>query len=203
MALLRSRSQETSYRESADAETVSPVLHALLDGMQEERRYTILDLGPACGANVAFFSRFSCRLHIADVMEAVAALDAGLEEEDLERRIADLLPQQETCFDLILCWDVLNYLPRPALKLFAGRLARFAGRDTRVHAYVSSLRELPAQPPRYTLLEDGRVRYTVSPGEARNCPRYSQPELLRLMPTLRVERGVLLRNGMQEYLFRR
>jgi hypothetical protein len=42
-------------------------LRALLDRIQDDRGYTVLDLGPALAANVRFWSGFSCWLHIHDL----------------------------------------------------------------------------------------------------------------------------------------
>jgi hypothetical protein len=42
----------------------------------------------------------------------------------------------------------------------------------------------------------------VVPGRERPAPRYTPEDLARCMPRYSVERGRLLRNGMQEFLFR-
>ena len=43
---------------------------------------------------------------------------------------------------------------------------------------------------------------TAQPGRERPAPRYSPEDLARCMPRYSVERGRLLRNGMQEFLFK-
>jgi hypothetical protein len=41
-----------------------------------------------------------------------------------------------------------------------------------------------------------------APQPTRNAPRYTPEDLSQCMPRYSVERARLLRNGMQEYLFR-
>ena len=51
-------------------------------------------------------------------------------------------------------------------------------------------------------IDEQRLVAAAPPQDERDAPRYSPADLARCMPGYTVERARLLRNGMQEYLFR-
>ena len=65
-----------------------------------------------------------------------------------------------------------------------------------------STRQMPQRPGSFVPLDDQRLVNMAAPGPERPAPRYSPEDLARCMPRYTVERGRLLRNGMQEFLFR-
>lgn len=202
VSLLRVNRRE-AVRSSPD-ETNSPLFHSLVEGLDGERHLQILDLGPASSANIAFFAQYRCRLHIEDCLHALAELRAPSEDGDppLEAQL-DRALQLSTHhpFDVILVWDLLNYLDRPVIKALAGHLAPAIGRETLVHAYLYPRQTMPERPNRFRITEQGRL-VVESTGEAtRRCPCYRQPDLEKLMAGLTVRRSMLLKNGIQEYLF--
>ena len=61
---------------------------------------------------------------------------------------------------------------------------------------------MSARPSQFAPLPDGRLIQTEQTGAQRNAPRYSPEELGNCLRSLRVESAMLLKNGMQEFLFR-
>ena len=61
---------------------------------------------------------------------------------------------------------------------------------------------MPERPGSFVPLDDQRLVEQGAAGPERPAPRYSPEDLARCMPRYTVERGRLLRNGMQEFLFR-
>ncbi len=57
-------------------------------------------------------------------------------------------------------------------------------------------------PLKFAPLADGRLVETTTTDVQRTAPRYSPDELGRCLRAFRVESAVLLKNGMQEFLFR-
>ena len=80
----------------------------------EDQTLRVLDLGPARPANLDFFSRYGGHLTVADFYSGLRAARAATTNEDDERKVkafAELLPfDKDTRFDLVLAWDLLNYL---------------------------------------------------------------------------------------------
>jgi predicted TPR repeat methyltransferase len=105
--------------ESVNAEPLNaPLFRSLMERLEEGERAVILDLGPAQPATVSLFSNFRCRLEIADIAEGLSSLDEEDETpEALRNKAESLLPERrDEPTDLVLCWDLLNYLNPPALK---------------------------------------------------------------------------------------
>ncbi len=191
---------------SSETESKSPLLYDLIAGCDPERKHFVLDLGPACGANVASLSHLHCRLTIGDCLEELADV-APPEEDDEGDALHAALEQVLPCrppgeLDLVLCWDVLNYLSRPVLATFADQLSRCLKPGAQLHAIISPLESIPAGPGHYEMMGEGRLRIRHEATGTRPSPRYHQPDLERLMPWFVVVRSVLLSSGVQEYLFR-
>ena len=64
------------------------------------------------------------------------------------------------------------------------------------------LMTMPERPSTFVPVDEQRIVQHTTPGRERPAPRYSPEDLARCMPRYSVERGRLLRNGMQEFLFK-
>lgn len=210
--LLRPERAKTEPASVAEL-TNSPLFVTLAGQLAAHGRCQVLDLGPAIGANVAFFGEMHCRLHIADCAAPLLALNERLaqgmadngsvEAPSLEAELIRLLPLElDAPLDAILVWDLLNYLDKPLFRALMAHLAPWVSGDTWLHGYIGSRREMAALPGRYRLTPEGRLAVTAGSLERCACPAYTQPDLRNLMPQFSVSRSTLLQNGMQEYLFR-
>ncbi|MDT8408510.1 MAG: hypothetical protein RQ741_02805 [Wenzhouxiangellaceae bacterium] len=104
--------------------------------------------------------------------------------------------------DRILCWDLLNYMTPAELGRLSELMIRRAAPGCRVHAMIHySERDMPAAPAVYRLQDGLELQFKASATDRIPAPRYSPKALEKSMPGLRVERTLLLNNGMQEYLF--
>jgi hypothetical protein len=88
----------------------SQLLPALFEHVDEDRRLTVLHLGPALPETVAFFSRYRSKLFFADPASELTP-QAEEEEVDMIRRVSAALDLPEGLrFDLCLFWDLFNFL---------------------------------------------------------------------------------------------
>lgn len=164
----------------------------------------MMDLGAARTETIALFGQFRCRLEIVDLAESLAELNAEEDADRLRQRSDALLPvPRHEPIDVVLCWDLLNYLRRPALAAVMEGVAARARPGTLAHALIiMSTPHMPAQPAGYAPLPDHRLASRGTPDGERDAPRYTPEDLGRCLREFSVERVMLLRNGMQEYLFR-
>lgn len=183
----------------------SPLLREVAERFDSTTRRVILEPGATSAGMLNLLEGKRCRLLVADAALALDALNdqaldgAGLAQE-IERLIFDA---GEEKIDTVLCWDLLNYLTPPLLKAFAARLAAIMTPTGVVHAYIHSAHAtMPQHPQRYSLQGDDRVIRLDIDLPDRKAPRYSTWDLEKHGVGLRVERSMLLRNGMQEYLLR-
>jgi len=189
--------------EPGPEELGSPAFHHLVTTLDKEpeRKYEILDLGPASGNHVEFFSRFRCRFHVASLEETLQKWKQ--EEDEPPPDPQQLLPlEEEGVIEVVLCWDLLNYLDESGFPILMSHLRRHCADDAWMHAFVHTRAQMPPLPGRFLLSGPERMRWQHDSAETVPAPRYAQRTLERMMPGFRVERSRLLQNGFQEYLFR-
>ena len=119
----------TPRRQPAPSLHRSNGLSALVQQLQTDSRYTILDLGPALGSNLEFWSQYPCKLYLEDFTRSLPSDVLG-EDEDNEQvhqpLLEILLPfSADLRFDIILCWDIFNYLTQVQLASFVRYLGKF------------------------------------------------------------------------------
>lgn len=202
----------TNSSEDSGAQVVAsfkaPLLDRILTGADPDRRQVILDLGPPADALIGRLGTTRpCRIEIADLPSggALATLNglADLEDNDDAATIRSLLPAgNDEPLDLIFCWDLPNYLTRKALQSLIAVVALRAAPGCRLHMLIAySKREMPATPARYLPAAEGMLTQICRSAAVRPAPRYSPEDLGIAVGGFRYERGVLLANGMQEFVY--
>ncbi len=163
----------------------------------------ILDLGPAMGRNVQYLGRFAPKIHIADLYSSLKNLpprrspDRSRFERILEK---DLPKPGGRPVDLILAWDLLNYLERAQLSQLGQYLGGLCRRESLMFALIANHKQISDTPTRFLIIDADTLRYETPSRSTRPAPQYKEPDLDRLMPAFEVETSFLLRNGMQEYV---
>ncbi len=181
----------------------SLALSNLVEPLKREGKHHVLDLGPACGPTVAFFTGFRCKVYVADLLDALGPKPTAAGETGRAPPLVDQRPLIEdgTHLDIILAWDVLNYLQPNILLALFGQLRPFCRRGTLMHALIWGHSEIPAEPMAFRITDQRHVTYELSSTATKSGPRYAPREMERLMAGFRVTRSYLLRNGMQEFVF--
>lgn len=130
--------------------------------------------------------------------------DGEDEEPGLAGHFSQLLAfPDETRFDAVLIWDLINYLERREVAALARQLARFCRPGAMLFAQISILKQIPAEPLRFRILDREHLAYETRTAAVRPCPRYAPAELNELLRGFRLDRSFLMRHGTQEYLFTR
>lgn len=201
MSLLRTgRSVAPTEVDSPPPDRHSLALAEVIRTVAAPGKTQVLDLGPANGANVAYLSRYACTLHIADLYRTVGAAE-GEHEEALERAFERQLP--EGSFDLVLAWDLFDYLGRTGLQVLGRQLAGRTAPGALLFALVSFHPRISDRPHRFQIVDTETLRYGDPSGLERPAPGYREPDLVRLLPGFDVTGSYLLRHGVQEYLLTR
>ncbi|MFW5816873.1 MAG: hypothetical protein ACOCVP_08450 [Wenzhouxiangella sp.] len=164
----------------------------------------VADLGTVRSGTVALFSDYRCRLDVLDLPMVLPQLAECEEAAQTKACLAALFDRDERePLDLVLCWNLLNYLKREEIRELIDLLVPRFQPQTRLHAlmeYASPL--MPATPGHWIPDANTRLHASHVDAEQIDSPRYKPKELERIMPQLAPERTVLLGNGLQEYLFR-
>jgi hypothetical protein len=183
----------------------SQALKGLLDGLLPESRHAVLDLGPPLAGNIKFLSALSCRVRVADLHRSLCAESVESRQPEamgaLFERLLPLAPDER--FDALLAWDVFDYMRPDQVSSLMARLTPACRAGALVLVLVSTRRQIPARSPRYRIVDRENLACDGPLQPVRACPRYTQPDLARMMPGFSVRRSFLLRNGIQEYLLAR
>jgi len=185
----------------------APLLARILDPERKTRREVVLDLGAASQQMIDQLSlSYPGRIEIADLhgCGAITLLNAQDAPDPADSALVESslpLPNQEP-LDLVFCWDLPNYLTMPALCRLFDVVARRAAPGCKLHMLITySRREMFPQPARYVPGADGQLTQIGSGDRFVAAPRYSPEELNRAVGNFRYQRGVLLANGMQEFVY--
>lgn len=182
----------------------APLFHSLIQRLRTGGRWVVLDLGSAHSATIRAFGQFRCRIEIVELADGLDSLNGEIDPRRIRQRADALLPARgRELTDVVLCWDLINYLNQPALTAVMECIALRCKRGAFAHGLVYYTgKSMPDRPSTFIPLDDQRILPHVKPGRERPAPRYSPEDLARCMPRYTVERGRLLRNGMQEFLFK-
>jgi SAM-dependent methyltransferase len=179
----------------------SLALAALFDTIRR-RKLTVLDLGSTVGAHVEFLSKYGCKLFLEDLYQALSTrVPTGGEEHANAQFFADFLGiPEDTRFDVILAWDLFNYLHRKEVAAFSEQLRRYTESGALLFALISYHKTIPAQPYRFRIQDEQHLIYDRRTATERPSPRLAPAEVTNLLKGFRVDRSFLLKHGIQEYL---
>lgn len=193
-----------SSRVAETVERQSLGLKALFAGLDPATDSAVLDLGPASGTNLTFFSELGCRVHVADLYRSLWDSDGGrpTDAATFADACSSLLPSSgDHRFDYILTWDLFNYLTQDQITAVVEPLTALCKPGAVLFSMISIRHQIASRPGSFQILEPGKLSTQQVPSNARPSPEYKEPQLLRLLPGFLVRRCFLMRHGVQEYLF--
>jgi Methyltransferase domain len=195
----------SSRASSVAAPFPTKALQKFLTSLTSREAPVLLDLGPVVGKNVSFFGeQLGCKIFVEDLY---AELDRYAKDDKLEvlpEFLTQRFSQADGTVDGILCWDVFDYLARPAAQALAAQLMRVLRPEGALLTLFATTP--PHGPPHYTKYvvadETSLIYRTYPAGRARQTVLLSR-DLIRLFGTLQVADSFLLQNNVRELLFRK
>lgn len=180
-------------------------LQALCDRLENAGSRSILELGPVRSGNLEFWSRFGPSIFIADLrsnlplpVQASESEDSEFVEPEWDRLLG--LPSDGR-YDVVLAWDLLNYMELPAVSSLIKYLMRFCHQGTIFFALIFDQKFMPDEITVYHIADSSHLRYDCPTSEVRACPRHQPRALGIVMSHFRTADSFRLRNGIVEYLF--
>lgn len=165
----------------------------------------LLDLGRVVGDNVAFFTRFACRLVVADLF---ADLDerssAGERNEDQTGEwVAERIRAEPESVDAILCWDTLEHLTAVEGQVLAERLTRVLRPDgVLLLSFSGEWNTLPGYAT-YGIVDRSTLRRQFYAGASRQMRVLTSREVTETFRNLSIVDACLLATRAQEMVFRK
>jgi hypothetical protein len=200
LAVNQTTEQEARYRFK------SPLLFGVLSDLDPEIQCGILDLTPANFNLVEFFNHYRCKLHLPGCRDEILKLAPETTDSRatlrLLKRCIPLRASDKGTLDILLLWDLANYLKEQTLAALISYLTPYFSEHAIVHAYIHTHQTMPTYPGEYRLSQDNHVIIDNHSSGTMSSPMYYQELLHKVLAPFRVDRGMLLANGLQEYILR-
>ena len=179
-------------------------LRKFLSCLTSRESPVLLDLGPVVGSNVSFFGeQLGCKIFVEDIFADVDrhVRDGGLEALPafLKRRFAI----EDGSVDGILCWDVIDYLDRPAAQELATQLTRVLRPDGALLGFFGSAAPRDMRYTKFIVVDEVNLKYRPYPALRGRQAVLLNRDIIRMFAGLRVSDSFLLQNNLREILFRK
>ena len=195
---------DTSVTNVAEASYPTKALHKFLASLQTADNPLLLDLGPVVGSNVTFFGeQLGCRLRVEDVAKDIDRHVKGGTTEQLPEFLLKRFPQAAGTVDGILCWDVLDYLDRPAAQALATSLSSLLRPDGCLLGFFSTANSPEPVYTKYVVVDESTLRYRTYPASRPRQRSLLNGDIIKLFKDLRVTDSFLMKSKVREMLFRK
>ena len=179
-------------------------LRKFLTSLTSSGMPVLLDLGPVVGSNVSFFGeQLGCKIFVEDIF---ADLDRHVREGKLDQLpefLKKRFPQADGEVDGILCWDLIDYLDRPAAQELANQLMRVLRPDGALLGFFGSAASPDAHYTKFIIVDDVNLKHRSYPAARGRQAILLNRDIIRLFAGLRVSDSFLLQNNLREILFRK
>jgi 2-polyprenyl-3-methyl-5-hydroxy-6-metoxy-1,4-benzoquinol methylase len=182
----------------------SKVLPKLLGLLGHRDHPTILDLGPAIGANVTFFGeRLGCRLIVEDLYTELDQFAREGRMGEFGAFLARRLAHPEHSVDAVLCWDLFDYLDKPSAQALGAALARLVKPGGALFGFFATAAATDQHYTRFVVVDDTTLEHRTYPGSRARQLVLLNRDVAMLFPGLNVSESFLLLAHTREVLFRR
>ncbi|HXI29069.1 MAG TPA: class I SAM-dependent methyltransferase, partial [Vicinamibacterales bacterium] len=105
--------------------------------------------------------------------------------------------------DGILCWDVIDYLDRPAAQELATQLTRVLRPDGALLGFFGSAAPRDMRYTKFIVVDEINLKYRPYPALRGRQAVLLNRDIIRMFAGLRVSDSFLLQNNLREILFRK
>lgn len=179
-------------------------LRKFLTSLTSREQPVLLDLGPVVGSNVSFFGeQLGCKIFVEDIF---ADLDRHVRNGTLEELPAFLrkrFSHAASSVDGVLCWDIIDYLDRPAAQALADELTRVLRPDGALLGFFGTAQPRETRYTKYIVLDEVNLKHRSYQAARGRQAILLNRDILRLFSGLRVSDSFLLQNNLREILFRK
>jgi hypothetical protein len=187
----------------ADQVCASVVLPKFLGALSHVNMPTILDLGPVVGSNVAFLGEhLGCKLLIGDLHRDLDT-EGITADEARERIIARLKATVVAPVNGILCWDVFDFLSRPAAQALGAFLTGMLAPGGLVHGFFGTTQGELTHYSRFVFQSARSVECRRVPAKPVKRTVLQTRDLTVMFGGLTMVESVLLKSQQRETLLRK
>ena len=197
---------EGAVETGVEEELVFPTkaLRKFLSCLTAHESPVLLDLGPVVESNVSFFGeQLGCKIFVEDLY---ADLDRHVRRDALDELpdfLAKRFPRPDATVHGILCWDLLDYLDRPAAQALASELTRLLRPGGALLGFFGTAQSRDTHYTKYVVVDETNLRHRPYPAPRGRQGILLNREIIRMFEGLRVSDSFLLKTNLREILFRK
>lgn len=180
------------------------VLAKFLTALANRESPVVLDLGPVVGSNVSFLGeQLGCKLRVEDLFADIERLTKAQQVETLPEFLQQRFSYEPESLDAILCWDVLDYLDKPAAAVLARKVVEWVKPGGVVLCFFNMQPSPSPVYTRYVISDREHLQYRTSPAVQGRKTVYQNRDIERLFVGLGVVESFLLLSKTREVLLRK
>ncbi|MBD3869241.1 MAG: class I SAM-dependent methyltransferase [Acidobacteria bacterium] len=184
-------------------------LYQVLEKVFLEPKPEVLNMGPLCGDTVAYLGGKGSRVHLGEFTPP-RPMPARVSGKPSPTPAPVSLTYDDQSFDLVLAWDLVDFVPPECLPAFGAELCRILNPGGRLFLFSQAnqartspgpaKKEIYDSPGRFRILDPSHVRIEKEDGGARSR-RWIHPnrDIERALKGLSVQGIHLLRNQLREF----
>ena len=195
---------DPSVANVAEASYPTKALHKFIASLQAIDNPLLLDLGPVVGSNVTFFGeQLGCRMRVEDLAKDIDRHVKDNTIDQLPEFFAKRFKEAPGTVDGILCWDLLDYLDRPAAQSLATALSKLLKPDGCLLGFFSTADQPEAIYTKFVVVDETALRYRTYPATRPRQRSLLNGDIIKLFKDLRVTDSFLMKSKVREMLFRK
>jgi hypothetical protein len=184
----------TAPPEPPSVEGAAPGHAQLFEGARADGKHRLLDLGPGSGAKLALYTPYARRLRFLDL------LSNGAPPPGVPALLRGTSPPAGGAFDLVLAWDVLDWIEPAHRPAFMASLDEITGPGARIHLLVRAPDRAPPGRLAFAPLALDRMRYVTLEGPAPPHPPIQSAQVGRILEPFQVVRAFTLKVGFKGFV---
>ncbi len=172
--------------------------------LQSRDNPALIDLGPVVGSNVTFFGEhLGCRIRVEDIAADVERHARDGKADELPAFFGTRFQQEPESIDGVLCWDVFDFLERPAAHALATALMRLLRPDGALLGFFSTTDGRPQMYTKFMVVDEGSLRHRTYAASRPRQKVLQNRDINKLFEGLRVTESFLMKNSVREILFKK
>ncbi|MEM7208926.1 MAG: hypothetical protein AAF434_13975 [Pseudomonadota bacterium] len=176
----------------------SPGLERMLGELDKcERAPSVLDLGQRIDSNVNVLKQHRASVFVENLISSIGGLNNRPSGGRSDVGAHTIGYDTSQTFDVVLLWDILNYLQPSQIEQLANKLRPHCVPGTKLFAVSYTHKNMPESPRRFTIGNDCVLSYNDTPDNYREIPYFTTLDILRRMRGFKIEKTFLFQEGMQ------
>ena len=156
------------------------------------------------GSNVNFFGEhLGCRIRVEDIAADIERHTKENKLEELPKFFQTRFNQEPETVDGILCWDIFDFLERPAAQSLATVLTRLLRPDGALLGFFSTTDSRPQVYTKFMVVDEHNLRYRTIPASRPRQKTLQNRDINKMFEGLRVTESFLMKNNIREMLFKK